>query len=87
MTNQQLYFAVGIPIVVYLLGFTVTFFVMAWQARGVERRLDARLDGLKETMQAEFRAVAAEFKAMHEALLRVEQVADARIKWLEERAK
>jgi hypothetical protein len=40
MSNQQLYFAIGIPIIVYLLGFTTTILIAFWQAK--ELREDVR---------------------------------------------
>lgn len=67
MTNQQLYLAVGVPVIIYLLGFTLNVFVIVWQAHSLEKRIDSLRN---EMMQA---------------LLRVEQVLDARLKHLEER--
>ncbi len=33
MTDQQLYFAIGVPILVYLIGFTTTVLLLFWQSR------------------------------------------------------
>ncbi len=80
MTDQQLYLALGLPTFLYLLGFTTTVLIIVWQAKSAERTLNARIDGLQHEM-------IAQFQATREMILRVEQVADARIKWLEEHAK
>ncbi len=40
MTNQQLYLALGLPILVYLLGFTTMIFFSFWQTK--ELRDDIR---------------------------------------------
>lgn len=80
MTDQQLYLALGLPTFLYLLGFTTTILIIVWQAKSTERTLNARIDGLQREM-------IAQFQATREMILRVEQVADARIKWLEEHAK
>ena len=33
MTDQQLYFAIGVPILVYLVGFTTMILLLFWQSR------------------------------------------------------
>ena len=40
VTNQQLYFAVGVPLVVFLIGFTTTILLSFWQTK--ELREDFR---------------------------------------------
>lgn len=41
MSNQQLYFAVGVPCAGYLFGFTGTILAMFWQARDLGRRIES----------------------------------------------
>ncbi len=45
MTNQQLYFALGVPIVVYLIGFTTTILMAFWQTK------ELREDGLRTQIE------------------------------------
>ena len=74
VTNQQLYLAIGIPM---LFNATLTGLVVAlFNARftGMDRRFDAidkRFDDMRDLWRAELR--------------RVEEVLDARLKHLEER--
>lgn len=35
MTNQQLYFAIGVPAAVYLFGFTTTILFTFWQTKEI----------------------------------------------------
>ena len=44
MSDQQLYFAIGVPCFVVLLGTLTNLLVVFWQAREFEKRLDARID-------------------------------------------
>lgn len=80
MTDQQLYLAFGLPTFLYLLGSNTTILILVGQAKSAERTLHATIDGLQ-------RELIAQFQATREMILRVEQVAGARIKWLEEHAK
>jgi hypothetical protein len=55
MSNHQLYFAIGIPIIVYLLGFTTTILIAFWQAkelredvRGLRSDIDTRVAVLED---------------------------------------
>lgn len=81
MTNQQLYLAIGIPM---LFNATLIWLVVAlFNARftGIDRRFDA--------IDKRFDAVDQRFDDMRDLwraeLRRVEQVLDARLKHLEER--
>jgi hypothetical protein len=35
MTDQQLYFALGVPVLIYLFGFTVTVLMSFWQVKEI----------------------------------------------------
>lgn len=48
MTNQQLYFAIGIPVLVYLFGFTITIFMM-WSSNKRMDELSKRIDDLRDS--------------------------------------
>ncbi len=76
MTDQQLYLALGIPFLMFI----TNILVIMWQAKSTERTLSTRIDGLEKIM-------AANFDGIRQGILRIEQVADARLKWLEERHK
>lgn len=101
MTDQQLYFAIGVPVILNLLA-------LLWQSRAVEKTLGARIDGvntridsLEKVMNASFAGVDAKFDAVfarfdvfdakfesaRQALLRVEDVMFARLKHLEDKDK
>lgn len=74
VTNQQLYFAIGIPMLfnAALIGLVVTLFSARFGA--VDQRLeriDRRFDDMRDLWRAELR--------------RVEEVLDARLKHIEER--
>lgn len=75
MTNQQLYLAIGIPIIVNILFngilFTLFYQIFTHRIDRVENRMDRMETSLKELWRAE--------------LHRVEEVIDARLKHLEER--
>ena len=77
MTDKQLYLAIGLPIFAVFLAMLTNIVAIMWQSKNTERTLSAKIDGLRNEM-------VAEFKATGQALLRVEQVMDARVKWLEE---
>lgn len=74
MTNQQLYLAIGVPL---LFNATLIAILMAWvnaKFEAVDARfaaIDKRLDDLRDLWRAELR--------------RVEEILDARLKHLEER--
>ncbi len=74
MTDTQLYLAIGIPSLLFVLN----FIAILWQSRGLERSFTTRVDALERVMNAKF-------EAQTQGLLRVEQVMDARLKHLEER--
>jgi hypothetical protein len=74
VTNEQLYLAIGIPMLFNLaiIGFVVAYFNARFDK--IETRLDAidkRFDDMRDLWRAELR--------------RVEEVLDARLKHLEER--
>lgn len=74
MTNQQLYFAIGLPVLFN--GALLALAVMLFSARftAIDRRFDAvdrRFDDMRDLWRAELR--------------RVEEVLDARLKHIEER--
>jgi uncharacterized membrane protein YhiD involved in acid resistance len=74
MTNTQLYLAIGIPVVMNALMFTILMLHMNSRFDSVSQRFDSvnqRVDDMKEMWRAELR--------------RVEEVIDARLKHLEER--
>ena len=88
MTNSQLYFTIAIPACF----FALNFLAIMWQARGLEKRmdakfdaLDAKFDGVNGRIDALRDVMNAKFEAAHQGLLRVEGVLGWRLKHLEER--
>lgn len=81
MTDTQLYFSVGIPVVFNAAMFTILVLYINAKIDGVRARIDGmdvKIDSLRGEMNARF-------EAQTQALLRVEGVLDARLKHLEER--
>ncbi len=82
MTNQQLYLAIGIPMLfnASLLGLIVVL---------LNSKFDAKFDGLDAKFTARFDAIDRRFDDMRDLwraeLRRVEEVLDARLKHLEGR--
>jgi hypothetical protein len=70
MTNEQLYFAIGVPSLINI-GLITLLYV------SLSQKIDTKIDSLAEVMNAKF-------DAAHQALLRVEGILDARLKHLEE---
>jgi archaellum component FlaC len=53
MTNAQLYFAIGVPVFAVIMGVLINNFMLAWQARGIEKRIDGvekRIDGIDKRL-------------------------------------
>jgi hypothetical protein len=61
MTDQQLYFAIGVPVFTVLMGIIMNIFVIIWQARGIEKRLDkieSRLTVIEQDYKVFFQDIA-----------------------------
>ena len=74
MTNEQLYFAIGIPSLVNAALIGMLFAYLNAKLEGIDKRFDAvdkRFDDMRDLWRAE--------------LHRVEEILDARLKHLEER--
>lgn len=54
MTNQQLYFAIGVPVFTIIFGMTMNMIVVVWQSRDTGRRLD-RIEHTLELIQADLK--------------------------------
>jgi uncharacterized protein YoxC len=54
MTNQQLYFAIGIPVLAVIFGVMMNIIVVVWQSRDTGRRLD-KIERTLEVMQADLK--------------------------------
>ena len=66
MTNQQLYLAIGLPILYNTVLIGIVYSALSRQIQQLETSLNKRMDELKELWRAELR--------------RVEEVLDARLK-------
>lgn len=61
MTNQQLYFAIGVPVFTILVGMLMNVIVIVWQSRGIEKRLDrieSRLTVIEQDYKVFFQDIA-----------------------------
>lgn len=78
MTNQQLYFAVGVPLLLNTLFFGI---LIAY--------INTKIAAMNTTMETRFAAINQRFDDMRDLwraeLRRVEEILDARLKHLEER--
>ena len=50
MTKHQLYFALGVPVLVYLFGFTATVLLTFWQVRDLREELRSGMNRLYSQM-------------------------------------
>ena len=48
MTNAQMYFAIAVPTFTVIFAMSMNIIVLAWQARGIEKRVDARIDAIEK---------------------------------------
>ena len=68
MTNQQLYFAILVPVFVTLIGMSINMAVVVWQAKGVEKTVNAHMAGIN----GQFQAITAQFQVINGRLDRIE---------------
>jgi uncharacterized protein YoxC len=54
MTNQQLYFAIGIPVFAVIFGVMMNIIVVVWQSRDTGRRLD-KIERTLEVIQTDLK--------------------------------
>jgi hypothetical protein len=54
MTNQQLYFAIGIPVFAVIFGVMMNIIVVLWQSRDTGRRLD-KIERTLEVIQTDLK--------------------------------
>jgi hypothetical protein len=78
MSNLQLYLAIGLPVAANLAMFLLFQSNIHRLLDAFRSEVGARINGLKQQMDARF-------DAQIQALLRVEQVMDARLRLLEQR--
>ena len=71
VTNQQLYLAIGIPLILNLVFNGLMFTLLSSRISQLESAINQRFDDMRDLWRAELR--------------RVEEVLDARLKHLEER--
>jgi hypothetical protein len=85
MSNLQLYLAIGLPVVANLAMFLLFQSNIHRLLDAFRSELDARIDGLGARVDGLKQLMDARFDAQTQALLRVEQVMDARLRLLEQR--
>lgn len=81
MTDTQLYLAIGVPILFNAALFSLVISLL-------NKRIDDKIDGLRDTLNARFDAINQRFDDMRDLwraeLHRVEEILDARLKHIEE---
>jgi hypothetical protein len=89
LTNLQLYLALGIPVILQLLGFGLILLYLNARFAMMEARFEARFKALETRMDIGFAAINTRFDDMRDLwraeLTRVEGVLDARLKHLEQK--
>ncbi|MBV8895213.1 MAG: hypothetical protein JO051_01790 [Acidobacteriaceae bacterium] len=61
MTDQQLYFAIGVPVFAVIFSTSINLLAIIWQAKGIDKRMDAlerRLDRIENrltTMEQDYK--------------------------------
>jgi hypothetical protein len=85
MSNLQLYLPIGLPVVANLAMFLLFQANIHRLLDAFRSEVDARIDGVGVRIDGLNRLVDARFDAQTQALLRVEQVMDARLRLLEKR--
>jgi hypothetical protein len=88
-TNQQLYLAIGIPMLFNALLIGLVRANVNAQFEGLRREFETRFGALQANVDAHFRAIDQRFDDMRDLwrseLHRVEEILDARLKHLEGR--
>jgi len=51
VTNQQLYFALGVPVLIYLIGFTTTVMFSLWQVKDLREEVRLGFAGVREDVR------------------------------------
>lgn len=76
MTNQQLYFAIGVPCFVVILGMIMNVLVIAWQNKQLReyvdvrfKAVDDRLDRIERTLEL----IQADLKEFYRDITRLKQ--------------
>jgi hypothetical protein len=85
MSNLQLYLAIGLPVVANMAMFLLFQSNIHRLLDAFRSEVDARIDGVGVRVDGLHQLIDARFDAQTQALLRVEQVMDGRLRLLEQR--
>jgi hypothetical protein len=85
MSNLQLYLAIGLPVVANMAMFLLFQSNIHRLLDAFRSEVDARIDGVGVRIDGLKQLMDSRFDAQTQALLRVEQVMDARLRLLEQR--
>ncbi len=75
MTDQQLYFAIGVPVFAVIFSTSVNILIIVWQARGLEKRMDARMDALErrlDRIESRLTTIGQDYKIFFQDIARIE---------------
>jgi ABC-type uncharacterized transport system YnjBCD permease subunit len=68
MTNQQLYFAIGVPVFALVVGLAMNILVIVWQSKSVEKVLNAHMTSIN----TQFATISGRFATIDSRLDRIE---------------
>lgn len=75
MTDQQLYFAIGVPVFAVIFSTSVNILIIVWQARGLEKRMDTRMDALErrlDRIESRLTTIGQDYKIFFQDIARIE---------------
>lgn len=70
MSNQQLYFAIGVPVFTILVGMMMNVVIIVWQAKGVEKRIDA-IDRRLDRIESRLTVIEQDYKLFFQDIARI----------------
>jgi len=76
MTNQQLYFAIGVPVFTVIFGIAMNVLVIVWQSSQFRQYVDARFNGVEgrlDKIEHTLELIQADMKEFYRDITRLKQ--------------
>jgi hypothetical protein len=76
MTDQQLYFAIGVPVFAVIFGMAMNVLVVVWQSNQLRQYVDARftaVEGRLDKMERTLEVIQADLKEFYRDITRLKQ--------------
>jgi len=76
MTNQQLYFAIGVPVFAVIFGMAMNVLVVIWQSNQLRQYVDARftaVEGRLDKIERTLELIQADLKEFYRDITRLKQ--------------